>query len=85
MNNPSAWTTPSHGPRARRGGPGHASASGDHLDRDALAINDLIEARYRHHLATGFAPDLAVVLAEWDVVGYLRVTGANRTDRHDRP
>jgi hypothetical protein len=44
-----------------------------------------MQARYRHHLATGFAPDLAVVLAEWDVAGCLRVTGATRTDDHDRP
>ena len=44
-----------------------------------------MQACSRHHLATGFAPDLAVVLAGWDVAGYLRVTGATRTDRHDRP
>jgi hypothetical protein len=44
-----------------------------------------MKARYRHHLATGFTPDLAMVLAAWDVVGYLRVTGATRADRHDWP
>jgi hypothetical protein len=82
MNDVSAWRTPSDSPHTRRGGPGQASAPGDLRDGASLTVNDLMEARYRHHLATGFTPDLAVVLAEWDVAGYLRVTA---TDRHDRP
>jgi hypothetical protein len=75
----------SDGPHARRRGPVPASAGGYLLDGGSLTINDLMNARCRHHLATGFVPSLAVVLAEWDVVGYLRVTGATRADRHDRP
>ena len=48
-----------------------------------LELNELMEARYRHHLATGFRHGIAVVLAEWDVAGYLRAIGARRAPDAD--
>ena len=48
-----------------------------------LELNELMEARYRHHLATGFRHGIAVLLAEWDVAGYLRVIGAQRAPDAD--
>jgi hypothetical protein len=85
MKESSVRRTPGDGSDARRGARGSASVPGDLLDGAPLTVNDLMQARYRHHLATGFTPDLAVLLAEWDVAGYLRVTAATRTDDHHRP
>ena len=50
-----------------------------------LELNELMEARYRHHLATGFRHGIAVLLAEWDVAGYLRAIGARRAPDVDAP
>jgi hypothetical protein len=58
---------------------------GRRVDGGEPTVDELVRARYRHPRATGFAPDLAVALAARDVAGYLRVTGATRTGRHDRP
>jgi hypothetical protein len=85
MTDSPVWRTPREDLDARGPAPGKGGAPGDRLDRAPLAVNELLRGRYRHHLATGFTPDLAIVLAEWDVAGYLRVTGATGADRRDRP
>jgi hypothetical protein len=79
----SAHRTPGEDLRARRPVTGKAGAPGDRVDGVSLTVNELVRARYRYHLDTGFVPELAVLLAEWDVAGYLGVTGAGRTDRRD--
>jgi hypothetical protein len=85
MRASSAGRTPSEDLQPREPALKNAAAPRDRIDRPPITANELLRARYRHHLATGFTPDLAIVLAEWDVAGYLRVTGATGADRRDRP
>jgi hypothetical protein len=85
MRASSAGRTPSEDFQPREPALENAAAPRDRIDRPKVTADELLRARYRHHLATGFTSDLAIVLAEWDVAGYLRVTGAARTDLGDRP
>jgi hypothetical protein len=80
-----AHRTPGEDRRARGAVTGKASAPGDRLDGASVTVNELVRARYGHHLATDFVPDLALALAAWDVAGYLRAVGATRADGHHRP
>jgi hypothetical protein len=75
MNDSSSRRTPSDDP----------DTLGRGLDGTPPTVDELMRARYRHHRATGFAPDLAVALAARDVAGCPHLTGSTRTDRRDQP